>query len=606
MVADIFKKIVEKLHSIRFKFTFMVVLLIIFFGVSISIIWYSQSSYYAKKTAIDYSSEVIRISIKDFESSLLEAQGIVTLISLDKDVEAFLSNGNNMNPKEYLLNKRKIDKILSGYFGSYRKYYRSIFVLNETGVSSNYGEFPIYEDVMKTSWYRKVLNSSENEIVIALPYYPSGVDIGRNKSNYKHMVLSVSKKIKDSATGNKIGVVVAEIWTDILINIFDSNLRDNGTIMIINNSSDEVVFQPKSEILDFELKKTDILKLKKNFINSTGNFYANIAHKEFLIVYSSSDFTEWTTVAIIPVKILLQEFNEIRHYSLFISAIYSLLALVITFIMTSLLTKNIIKLNKAVKDSYHKDLELSADIRSRDEIQQLYQQFKVLLERIRILIYNIKKSEKEKRKAEIKILQAQINPHFLYNTLNTIKYLAIANGVSSIGHVSESLSKLLHINMNEDTELITLEEEINYVKSYISIQEYKYAGKFMVNFEIENGIEKYRVLKLLLQPIVENSLVHGFYFIRKLGVVVIKAFEQNNTLKITVRDNGNGINSCKLKIILDGSQESEHIGLYNVNKRIKLYHGEEYGLSVFSEENLYTVVEITLPIIKTDTEDCHV
>ena len=221
---------------------------------------------------------------------------------------------------------------------------------------------------------------------------------------------------------------------------------------------------------------------------------------------------------------------------------------------------------------------------------------------------NIKVNEKHKRIAEIKTLQAQINPHFLSNTLNTVKWLANAQKADNIETLVSSLIKLLHVSMGKGGDYISIREEIEYIRSYIQIQEFRYFDKFEVIFNIEEDILDYKILKFILQPIIENSIIHGIGPMDQKGLISVKAYKSEEELFFSVTDNGAGICDDKIEQVLKSNGSSStfsRIGIYNVNERIKLNFGEQYGLNIQSVEGLYTSVEIILPIIKENVENAE-
>jgi two-component system sensor histidine kinase YesM len=228
-----------------------------------------------------------------------------------------------------------------------------------------------------------------------------------------------------------------------------------------------------------------------------------------------------------------------------------------------------------------------------------------MIVRIRELINDINHREKEKRKSDLRVLQSQINPHFLHNTLNTIKFLAVLQGADNIKSVSESLSTLLHINMDERN-LISVEEELEYIRSYLNIQKFKYSNKFNASFHIEEEIKTCMVLKLLLQPIIENALEYGIGPLPTQGDILIKIYKDGQALKLRVQDNGPGMDQELIAKLLDNSIQTKGIGIRNTISRIKLNFGDDFGIFILSEPYLYTIVEISVPLIIGEEVENHV
>jgi two-component system sensor histidine kinase YesM len=208
---------------------------------------------------------------------------------------------------------------------------------------------------------------------------------------------------------------------------------------------------------------------------------------------------------------------------------------------------------------------------------------------------------------EFKALQAQINPHFLFNTLNHIRWLADIQRADNVRQLVSSLLALLHGSMGKGGEHTTMREEIEHLKHYLEIQEFRYYDKFETFFDIDRRIEDAVILKFLLQPIVENALIHGIAPLQGKGLVTIKGYLEGEDLILQVTDNGVGIPEEKLERILDPVEEKSRsrfsgIGLRNVSERIRLHYGSPYGLTVSSLRDLYTTVTVRLPY-RPETEE---
>jgi two-component system sensor histidine kinase YesM len=201
------------------------------------------------------------------------------------------------------------------------------------------------------------------------------------------------------------------------------------------------------------------------------------------------------------------------------------------------------------------------------------------------------------------VLQAQIRPHFLYNSLNTVKYLAKLNGVPNIVEVSESLIELMRGVLGNSNEFLSLQEELQYVRSYVNIEKYKYVEPVHVNIEIENEeLLQCRVLKLMLQPIVENAIIHGIASAEHGGLVLIRVYEEQKELRLEVRDNGKGMSNEQIEALFEVKKSETYtrfsgMGVRNVHERIVRLYGEPYGVFLYSEPDKYTKVEIRFPLL---------
>ena len=241
-----------------------------------------------------------------------------------------------------------------------------------------------------------------------------------------------------------------------------------------------------------------------------------------------------------------------------------------------------------------------------DEIGEVGTGFNAMLERIRLLISSNTQKEKEKRKAELDALQAQINPHFLYNTLDSIVWMAHYQP-DIAASMADSLAKLFRLMLGGGEDFVPLSQEIEHVTQYLSIQKLRYSTKFSYQIEMESGTENIMVPKLILQPLVENAIYHGIKPARKSCALLVKAIRDGNELTLFVGDNGVGMKDEKaISILKDDVTSEKHmggIGVKNINERIVLHYGEDYGITYNCIEQIGTLAIITLPVTQVTAQN---
>jgi len=300
----------------------------------------------------------------------------------------------------------------------------------------------------------------------------------------------------------------------------------------------------------------------------------------------------------IPLDIVIQNNN----YITLITTISALVALVLCLTLTVLLArsftkpiKNIVKTMKKVEKG---DLNARTSINRKDEFGYLSIKFNDMIERLDDLFQKDREKQDRLRLAEIKYLQAQINPHFLYNTLDSIKWLAKLNGVNEISIIVSKLGNLLKNSINNNSDTMTVAESMILIDSYLEIQQIRYNDKFKSEIQIDNSIMKYTVPKLIIQPIVENAIVHGIENKIGNGIVKITGGLEGENIVFEVIDDGVGISQQKIQDLIESNtvDGASSIGLSNINNRIKLYYGDKYGIEVFSEIDKGTKVRVTMPI----------
>ncbi len=584
--------ILARVNSFRYKlFLFMCVFLLSFSAIIISL-WSLHTLADKEKSSVSYINNILKLSNDNFNAAISNINTLSAMITRDNNVIGILK-------KEYASVSERLfdDRILNDYiipFYSYNHYVGSILISDLKDREINIGQSLSIDDIKKFTQFRNI-SEINNEYIILPPHEIGQTGYSGATPDYNGMVLSLIRPVVD--TGSMAGVVAIDIKCKILLDFFNINLKDNGTVLVFDDKSNNFIFKPNFNHFNINVNEEEMLKaISPKISGDNGYFYTDLSGKDFLVVYYRSHFTNWTTIGMISKDKLLEEYVNTRNTTLLLSVLFIIFSFIASYFFSTILTKNLMKLNKAIQGFDGTNINQSITIKTHDEIGQLYTQYNTMVKRITGLIQDIKKSEKEKRKAEMKALQSQISPHFLYNALNTIKFLSVLHGMDNVGDVSESLSALMHINM-EDRSFISIEEELRYLKNYLTIQEYKYTNKFAVYFNIEEGIGELMILKLLLQPIVENAINHGIAPRRGQGVINIKAYKEDNNLIFKIQDNGVGIDLATAAVIMEGKAESGGIGIRNVISRIKTNFGEGYGISILSEPGMYTTIEITLPVI---------
>jgi len=295
---------------------------------------------------------------------------------------------------------------------------------------------------------------------------------------------------------------------------------------------------------------------------------------------------------------------SIRNITVIIVVVCALFTVILYLFISDKLTFPIRDLKNKMKQAESGNLEVKAHSTNSDEIADLCHSFNVMLEKIKELLENSIKEHENLKKSELKAMQAQINPHFLYNTLDAIVWMTEANNKERVVDITKALSSFFRISLSKGRDWITIKDEIEHVSSYLTIQKMRYRDIMDFEINMSEEILEYKILKLTLQPLVENALYHGIKNKRGSGLIIVKGQRHGeNRLLLEVIDNGNGMTEERLAAVfevlsndsLDISKESG-FGLKNVNQRIKLYYGKQYGLTIESEYTKGTHVSIIIPM----------
>lgn len=397
--------------------------------------------------------------------------------------------------------------------------------------------------------------------------------------------------------------------------------KGNWTV-ILDKSGNKVVAGKEKVVQEFLGHSSSIGQIAANE-NST--LKAEFDKRDYLINFQSTLIAPWKIVNIKDVASLQDKLYLTKKFMYLVTA-GSIFA---CFIMVLLISNNITKPLGVLKDKMKmitkRDFNVRFESRYNDEVGELGSAFNFMISEIKELISRLNnsiselKEEKEKlkseqllkRKAELKALQSQINPHFLYNTLDSINWMANDIGASQISNITTSLSNLFRTALSKGREIITIRDEISNITSYLTIQKIRYDDKFDFNIEIDKEILNLYTTKLILQPLIENSIYHGIKDKEGSGLIVVTGQLAGNSVEFTVIDDGLGVSEMKLKLINKRlrdrfSGHAEGYGIYNVNERIKLNFGDEYGVSFDSEYDNGTKVVVKIPKIEMGEVDKYV
>ncbi|MCT4543401.1 MAG: sensor histidine kinase [Vallitalea sp.] len=437
---------------------------------------------------------------------------------------------------------------------------------------SNYAD---YDANKKLPWFNKVKNST-GEVIWGKTMPINKVMIG----NIETYVFSAIRKINDINTGKELGIVIVNIDAKHLKNIIDEiELGENGDIYLIDNENTIVYFKNQ----DLIGEKLDIDYDKDNIVVSDISLKSN-----------------WKLIGIVPKNSYRKEIEQFNRIFLCFSIIAILTIIIFSVIISKSIESPINNLIDAMKQVQKGNLNVNIIKKQKNEIGILANHFEEMIDELKYFIDKVYKQEIINREAEIKALHAQLNPHFLYNTLDTIYWMLIIKEEEEIGDLVVALANILRYSISRGEEFVTIKEDIEQLRNYLYIQKTRFEDKLIVDIDISNCIDDYTIPKLLLQPLVENSINHGFKKMKINGKIHIKGYIDNNEIIFEVIDNGIGMSHEKIKNIFNGKLKVDNkhtgLGLKAVDERIKIIYGCQYGLNISSVPNEYTHVKVTLPI----------
>ena len=416
---------------------------------------------------------------------------------------------------------------------------------------------------------------------------------------------SIARNIIDFNTLENYGTLDVDIEEVLLEQAYENLIADDGEVFIIDANGTIVSHPDKSKIgktIDTSPYYQE-LKLAK-LIKTSGNIPFYEDGQEEIAFYSELETNGWHIIKTISKNDLYAEITQIQSFFLIGAGIYATLMLMFILGLSFQYTEPMLKIIHDLKRVEKGDLTVRTKVNTTNEISELSDSINNMIGEMELLIDKLVTEERNKREVELEALHAQINPHFLYNTLNTIKWMAKIQGANSVSNAIVALVKLLRISINISSDFITLKEEMEYIQNYVVIQKLRFNEDFEIDYQIPDELMDLLLPKLILQPIIENSIIYGMENAEKLAIIIESFIEDNNNdYTIRIVDNGPGIPEEVLsqisKDINVGSKFSK-AGLNNISQRIKLFCGEQYGLEILTSEGNGTTVLVRLPIKRLD------
>ncbi|WNS44563.1 sensor histidine kinase [Paenibacillus sp. MMS20-IR301] len=361
-----------------------------------------------------------------------------------------------------------------------------------------------------------------------------------------------------------------------------------------------IVYHPQQQLIYAGLKYENVEPVLEYAFRSYLD--ESTGEKRFITVRTLAQ-TGWKIVGVAYYDEIVTTKRDLNQFLAWFLAVVLVCVIAVSVLLSWLIASPIRKLERTVKQVGEGDLNTPINVSGAYEVEQLSKRFNMMLQRIRQLMDQIIYEQETKRKGELEVLQSQINPHFLYNTLNSVIRLAERGKTDEVVTMIQSLSKFFRISLSKGKNFITMQEELDHIRHYLVIQSFRFKNKFRYEINAQEEVLQYQTIKLILQPIVENALYHGIEMLPDEGLISISAVLQEGLVVIRISDNGLGMSKETMNVLLSGGVKSEGgsgVGVRNVNERIGLYYGREYGLTFESELEEGTTVTIIFPARLTE------
>lgn len=455
--------------------------------------------------------------------------------------------------------------------------------------------------LQQEEWFQSLVNLEE--VTVWTVPFSYNIPSGNMDTRY----VSLARSVKNSYTGEMLGILMINVDLNDFVSLF--TVRSRGSVLLLDDCNQIL----ESSLGDVEKSDIDnVLKNLKLFGNQKGYFIEASNGKLYMVNYYILNRHDWTLVSVIPYEDVMKNTTSLKNKVLAINyvvfGLFLLSSVMLILFITNPLKLLIKKLRTKKIGIYSLDTQ---DISYSNDVYEIVKSFDHLFKRVDELVQKVVEDERRGQELKYEALKAQINPHFLFNTLNIIKWTAMMNGAVNASNMIADLGQLLEVSMKKGHEEITLKEEMQLVAAYMNIQNARFNESVELCTDIAPELENYKIIKLLLQPIVENCILHGLKNRKSGGIIRVSAHvHEMRLLQIDVSDNGTGMTPHRIHEVLsetDTESDLHHkfsgVGLRNIHERLQIKYGAEYGLHISSLPEQGTTVSVMLPVIRNEDED---
>lgn len=542
------------------------------------------------ENSINYMSQIIQQVNYDIDTYIEYMENISSIIAKSSDVPRYLFD-QNQTEAEREAEKERILTQFQTIMESRDDIYNVAAVAKNGRYIINRGDDELtgYVDIESLDWYQAAMESKSG-IAVSSSHVQNAI-----QSSYK-WVITLSRALVNNQTGEREGLFFVDLNYSAISDLCNNNsIEEKGYIFVLD-AEGNIVYHPKQQLMYGGLKTENIDAIMECREDS---LIIDEGGDSKLYTMSKSKRTGWTVVGAVYTSELLKNNEQAQMWYLLVASILLLAVIGISSIISREITKPIRSLRDSMRKVQNGQFDTHVEVITENEIGSLGRSFNLMTSEIQALMEQNVYEQKQKRKSELKALQAQINPHFLYNTLDSIIWMSEAGENDEVVEMTSALARLLRQSISNDKEEVELEKEIEYVKNYLTIQKMRYKDKLEFFIYVDPRVAHVPIIKLVLQPLVENAIYHGIKYKETKGNLKIYARPVDGRVEIVVADDGIGMDEDVMEHIFDEhrkEQKRNGVGVPNVQKRLKLQYGSEYGIRYESVKGAGTKAVITIPV----------
>ena len=553
--------------------------------------------------SIKDTNKVVQVEMGKLNSEILDevADNISIFLSNIEEIGTNIVEDNKINSalaisKEDILNRTEevinlekyVEVLLNEQVWKYGKYMKpDLYIVSENDFNfSTYSKNKYtMESIKNETWYSEIVKANGKTVLLST--FEDEEGIGPFKSIFR-----MGRSINNLITGETLGVLIMDISEKMLFDRYNKIIKDGKNIYIVDLKGNIISNKDKRLI-----GKNYFEDIQQGEYIEENEWYSvmRIENTNYIKLESTLDKYGWSIIEEIPSNVIKQPIKQITEKFILTLTLVIIVSFIIIYKLSIWITKPVINMKNTMKQVMDGNLNLKVEVDRNDEIGSLEESFNNMIKWLEESIEEIKEQEKQKRIAELSFLQAQINPHFLYNTLSGVRFLVSMNKNEEAEEMLFKFTQLLRNILPKASELICLNEEIEIVADYIELQKIRYPNLFEVDISIQESIKNIKVPALILQPVVENAIFYSIDNEGKKGKIRIIGYSEEDKIIIEVIDNGKGMSNRQINDVFKNKEAMNRVGLINVHERIQLNYGKMYGIEIISEKGKGTRIRYILP-----------
>ncbi|HKJ86492.1 MAG TPA: sensor histidine kinase [Spirochaetia bacterium] len=563
-----------------------------------------------QRSSREYTEQLVTQIQTNIDSYIAHMRNIAEVVQVNEQVQRYFGTAPEITPDE----ERELRRGITNFLNSISRTRDDISLIL---LASEDGRMIAHDPTIETN---QSVDITELPFFLAASRQPGSAVISSShvqnivEGRYR-WVITLSRTIHDEVPAGGASVLLVDLNFSVINDLVSRISLGNRGYLFIVDSSGGIVYHPRQELIYSDLEQEYIERVLET---PNDSFTVSDAKGDRIYTVSTSERTGWRIVGVNYASEMVRNRRLIGRYYTYSTLAFVVVALITSILISHRLSRPILRLRHSMQAVEQGNFDISVDVSGKNEIGDLARDFTIMVTQIRELMRRNAEEHEQKRKSELLALQNQITPHFLYNTLDSIIWMAEGRQHENVVTTVSALARLLRLSVSKGDELISIHDEIEHIRSYLTIQKLRYRDRLDFSIDVDETVMRLRAPKVILQPLVENAIYHGIKNKEGGGRVAISAGLHAERVVLSVSDDGVGMSPERMRCVLEPQTDSgpqttheglngsrSRVGLRNVHERIQLYFGEEFGLTFRSNNGSGTIVDVRLPIIGQQGDSLH-